>query len=150
MIRKFVLGLAVLAALGAGGASAAEKGTHDKPAIRPAGTGQQKQIDKLASEFSVTKEEVTSLRDKGLGWGEVRHALSLSQKTGKPVGDIMKMREDGMGWGAIAKKEGVKLDGVDKGARAKETPVRGPEPKSSERKGDHGMMGGDRGNRKSK
>lgn len=111
--------------------------SRERPAARPV-PGQQKQIDQLASEFGVTKEEVSGLRDKGLGWGEVRHALALAQKTGKPVGEIMKMREEGMGWGAIAKKEGVKL-GPDRTGK-------GAEPKGAGPRSDRGM-GGDRPDR---
>lgn len=146
-MNKCTLCLAVLTAFGAAGARAGDPaGTEtppkaeeskDRPTAKPV-PGQQKQIDKLAAEFGVAKEEVSGLRDKGLGWGEVRHALSLSKKTGKPVADIMKMRDDGMGWGEIAKKEGVKL-GPDRMGK-------GTEPKGAGPKGDRGM-GGDRPDR---
>lgn len=127
-MKKSTLCLAVLTALAAAGARADDPPKAEQSKERTAAPGQQKQIDKLAAEFGVTTEEVTSLRAKGLGWGEVRHALSLSQKTGKPVADIMKMRESGMGWGEIAHKEGVKL-GPDR-------PGKGAEPK-----GERGMRG---------
>jgi len=128
-MKKSMLCLAVLTAFAAAGARAEEPPKAEDPpkaeapkdrTAKPA-PGQQKQADKLAAEFGVTAEEVSALREKGMGWGEVRHALSLSQKTGKPVGDIVKMRESGLGWGEIAKKEGVKLgpDRVGKGAEPK-------------------------------
>lgn len=146
-MKKSTLCLAVLTAFAAAGARADDPAktesppkaeeSKDRPAAKPV-PGQRKQIDKLTSEFGVTKEEVAGLRDKGLGWGEVRHALALSQKTGKPVGEIMKMREDGMGWGEIAKKEGVKL-GPDRMGK-------GTEPKGAGPKSDRGP-GGDRPDR---
>lgn len=142
-MKTSTLCLALLTALAAAGARADDPAKTETPpkaeqskerqSAKPA-PGQQKQIDNLASEFGVTKEEVTALRDKGLGWGEVRHALSLSQKTGKPVGEIMMMREEGMGWGAIAKKEGVKL-GPDRTGK-------GAEPKGTGPKSDRAMGGG--------
>jgi hypothetical protein len=89
-----------------------------KEEVKYAASGQEKQVEKLSAEFGVEKDEVRSLREKGLGWGEVRHALAISRKSGKPVADILKLREGGMGWGEIAKKEGVRLgpDRAGKGA----------------------------------
>lgn len=156
-MKKSTLCLAVLTAFVAAGARAGDPAktetppkaeeskekTPPKPEAKPAAPGQQKQVDKIAAEFGVAKEEVSGLRDKGLGWGEVRHALSLSQKTGKPVGAILKMREDGMGWGEIAKKEGVKLgpDRMGKGAEPKgdrgmsgDRPDRGPKERGNPHK----------------
>jgi hypothetical protein len=117
--------LALLATFGAAGARADDPAKAADPpkaesAAKPAAPGQQKQIDKLAAEFSVTKEQVTALRTQGLGWGEIRHALTLSSKTGKPVEDILKMRKDGIGWGEIANKEGVKL-GPDRSGKGSES-----------------------------
>lgn len=154
-MNKSTLSLAVLAALVAGGASAADgvipeetQRTQDTRTAEPrtgepktgpaakAAPGQQRQIDKLAAEFGVTKDEVSALRDKGLGWGEARHVLTLSRESGKPVEDIVKMHEDGMSWGEISKKEGVKLDGLNKGSMGRENVKPG---------GDRGSYGNERG-----
>ncbi|MBI4061495.1 MAG: hypothetical protein HY403_08705 [Elusimicrobia bacterium] len=139
-MKKNTACLVVLTALAAAGARADDPAkTEDRPKaeapkdgerVKPAAPGQQKQIDKYAAEFGVTKEEVSGLRDKGLGWGEVRHALSLASKTGKPVGDILEMRRSGMGWGAIAEKEGVKLG---PGHAGKGAVPRGAEPRGAVR-----------------
>ncbi len=125
-MKKRMLCLAALAALGAAGVRAEDSiKTVDPPkaeksktgtAADPLAPGQQKQVDKLAAEFDVAKEEIIGLRSKGFGWGEVRHALTLARRAGKPVGDILKMREAGLGWGAIARKEGVRL-GPDRAGR---------------------------------
>lgn len=89
-------------------------------------SGQERQADKLASEFGVSKNEVNDLRQRGLGWGEVRQALTLSRDSGKPVEDIVRMHDDGKSWDEIAKQEGVKFDvsgrpiekrGIDRGTR---------------------------------
>jgi hypothetical protein len=73
--------------------------------------GQRKQVDKLAAEFKVEAKDVQALRDQGLGWGEVRHALDISRSAKVPVADVMKLRKDGMGWGQIADKYGTKVGG---------------------------------------
>lgn len=66
-------------------------------------------VSALAAEFKVTAEEVSGLRAKGMGWGEVRHALAISRKAGVPLADVVKLRESGMGWGSISQKYGFKL-----------------------------------------
>ncbi len=48
--------------------------------------GARKQVDRLSAEFGVTEAEVRDLRAKGLGWGEVRHALGIARKAEVPVG----------------------------------------------------------------
>jgi len=83
MIGKGIFLLAVLAAFGAANARAAMKGTHNKPRIRPLGSG-------LAREFSVPREEVLRLRDRGLSRDEIRRALA--KKTGRPVGESAKKK----------------------------------------------------------
>ena len=116
-MNKSALCLAVMTAFVASGAravEAAEPAAEKKVFTKPAAPGQEKQADKLASEFGVTKDEVNGLRQKGFGWGEVHHVLMLSRETGKPAADIVKMHHDGMSWGRIAEKEGVKLDGMGK------------------------------------
>jgi hypothetical protein len=112
---KTLLLLSLLCA-GAGWASAA-----DETPSAETKSGQGKAAE-LSARYKVTEKEVTDLRDKKMGWGEIDHALAISQKSGKPLSEIMAMRDSGMGWGKIAQKEGVKLgelkasDRADKGA----------------------------------
>lgn len=167
-MKKSTLCLAVMTALVASGARAVETampesqpkaeesrtGTPAKPVV----PGQERQSDRLALEFGVEKDEVMNLREKGLGWGEVRHVLMLSRETGKPAEDIVKMHEDGMSWGDIAKKEGVKLDRMGRpekrGATGSEQKPTGyergmpeSEPGAMDRpERDRGTRGSDRGN----
>ena len=76
--------------------------------------GQEKQVSKLASKYNVTEAQIRSMRTdgKGMGWGEIGHALAISQKAGVPLADVLKLRESGMGWGEIAKKYNFKLGDV--------------------------------------
>lgn len=67
----------------------------------------QRRAAKLAAEFKVSEAEVQALREKNMGWGEIRHALSLSQRSGRPLPEIVDLRESGMGWGEIAARYNV-------------------------------------------
>ena len=61
----------------------------------------------------VTVQEVTVLKTRSLGNGEVALVYSLAQSSGRSVSDILDMRfERKMGWGRIAKELGVKLKGA--------------------------------------
>lgn len=97
-MRHWMPLMLVLAVAAPGAARAAEKEA-----------GQEKQVERLAAEHGVEAEEVRALREKGLGWGEVEHALSISRRSGRPVSEIMAQRESGMGWGRIAERSGVSL-----------------------------------------
>lgn len=111
--------------------------------------GTQKQVEKLASRFNVPEKDVLALREKGLGWGEIRHALAISQKAGVPVSDVLKLRDSGMGWGRIARNYGFKLGEVTgKGRERPEGEDRGsgrPRGHQDERGGHGGMVRGSHG-----
>jgi len=50
----------------------------------------------------------------GLGYGEVRHALTLSEQNGGDLQAVLDMREDGLGWGDIAHQQGTTLGAAKK------------------------------------
>ncbi len=71
---------------------------------------------RLEKEFNVTADQIKSLRDKKLGYGEIAIVFSLAQKlpggiTDANISQIMTLRQGTptMGWGAIAKKLDLKL-----------------------------------------
>jgi hypothetical protein len=71
---------------------------------------------KIEKEFDVTEAQVTALRDKKLGYGEITIVFSLASKLPGGISDanveqIMALRQGPpvMGWGEIAKKLGFKL-----------------------------------------
>lgn len=74
---------------------------YDREHVETRSPGQEKQAEKLAERYGVRERLVWRLRDKGMGWGEVRHALDLSRSSGKSPYEIYRMRRDGMGWGQI-------------------------------------------------
>lgn len=81
--------------------------------------GNQQVVRKLEQEFSVSESQVTSLRDRNLGFGEIAVVFSLAKKmpggiTDDNVNRIMTMRQGPptMGWGRIAQELGTKLGPV--------------------------------------
>lgn len=60
----------------------------------------------------VSVQEVTVLKTRNLGYGEIALVYNLAHASGRSVDDILIMRFDHkMGWGKIAKSLGVKLHG---------------------------------------
>jgi len=50
----------------------------------------------------------------GMGYGEVRHALTLSEQNGGDLQSVLDMRESGLGWGEIAHQQGGSLGAAKK------------------------------------
>lgn len=87
---------------------------EQKPEIKtekqePTSPGEQKVISKLAKQFKVEEQIIINLRTLGYGYGEISHALVISQRTGVPIDQVISLRDSGMGWGQIAKKYDLKL-----------------------------------------
>ncbi|MDE2009418.1 MAG: hypothetical protein KGJ09_04985 [Candidatus Omnitrophica bacterium] len=74
----------------------------------------QKLDQELAQEFNVPKRRIDALRAQKLGYGEIRHVLTLSKQMPGGIDDanidkIMGMRNNHEGWGRISQDLGVKL-----------------------------------------
>ena len=89
----------------------------DKSAATP--EGQQRVAARIKTEFGVDDARVQSLRDKGMGYGEISIALGLAQGmsgglTDANVQKVMALRQGPpvMGWGAIARDNGLKVGPV--------------------------------------
>jgi len=52
--------------------------------------------------------------DSGMGYGEVKHALTLSEQNGGDLQSVLDLRESGMGWGEIAQQQGATLGSAKK------------------------------------
>lgn len=52
-------------------------------------------------------EVVQSLREKGLGYGQIALTVSLAEKAGKTVDEIVQLTSEGKGIGAVAKQLGI-------------------------------------------
>ena len=86
------------------------------PEVEPA------KVKELATKAGITPEQVTAMRTSGLGWGEIKIAISMAQRISSattpasPIGPaldgILASRLSGMGWGQIAQANGFKLGEV--------------------------------------
>lgn len=101
--------------------------------------GERKQAELLTAEFAVTERTVADLRAKGLGWGEARHALAISRKSGQPLAEVLKLRDSGLGWGQVAQRYGFKLGDVGKAAKAADREEK--RDAVAERRGETGAKG---------
>jgi hypothetical protein len=70
---------------------------------------EEKILGKYSERFGVGTETLADLRAERFGYGEISHALVLSEMTERSQNEIMEMRRAGKGWGEIADELGVKL-----------------------------------------
>lgn len=86
---------------------------------------ESKILGKYAERFGVDIDTLADLRAKRLGYGEITHALVLSEMAEKPLDEIVAMRDAGKGWGQIADECGVKLGKVRREVRREHRRIRG-------------------------
>ncbi len=83
--------------------------------------------EKLATKFDVDAHVISKLRDRGLGYGEIDHALTLAERmpdgvTRENVKHVLELRQDQhMGWGQVAHELDTTL-----GAAKREFPTNPP------------------------
>lgn len=61
----------------------------------------------LAERFGVSYDEIMGWFCQGYGFGEIRHAYSISSQVDVPVEEVFDQREAGFGWGQIRKHYGL-------------------------------------------
>jgi len=115
---------------------ASDSSMRDVPADK-AGSGK---YGKVAAKHNVAETDVQSLRDKGLGFGEIGLAVAIAERSGQPLSAVVQERDSGLGWGDIAQKYGFKLGDVQKKGKDIEK-----EFKKADKASDSGMM--DKGSR---
>jgi len=86
---------------------------------------ESKILEKYAQRFGVDVDTLADLRAKRFGYGEITHALLLSEMTGRTLDEIVAMRDSGKGWGQIADELGVKLGKVRREVRKEHRRIRG-------------------------
>ncbi len=96
---------------------------EDIPAANP------EKVKALAEQFGIPEATLETMRADGMGWGEIKLAVSLADKMSKAedaavtadqaLTDILADRQAGMGWGEIAKANGFKLGEVAGKGQAK-------------------------------
>lgn len=73
---------------------------------------ESKILEKYAERFAVDTETLADLRAERMGYGEISHALVLSEMADRSLEEIVAMRDGGKGWGQIAEDLGVRLGKV--------------------------------------
>ena len=74
-------------------------------------SSQEAMAEFIAQKFSLTVEQVMSVRETGLGWGEVFKVFSLTNASHKAPERIVELRQSGLGWGEVAKSSDVEISG---------------------------------------
>ncbi|MBI4424299.1 MAG: hypothetical protein HY554_11255 [Elusimicrobia bacterium] len=115
-------------------------GKKEKEEFReaPAPRRVHRRAARLADEFEVSGDEVMRLRDRGLGWREIRHALFISEQSGRPVNEIVGLKDSGMDWDDIAARYNVDLK--EEGRRTKEKGKFREAPAQRQEPGQSGQM----------
>jgi hypothetical protein len=115
-------------------------GGYDHDAPPPDGASNVRQ--KLAEKFDVPDKVITRLRESGMGYGEIDHALTLADRLPggiqrENVREIVEMRESGMGWGQIAHELDTTLGAARRDFRTSPSPSDSPvvQPTSVSRSG---------------
>jgi hypothetical protein len=97
---------------------------------------------KLAEKFDVPEKVIVRLRESGMGYGEIDHALTLADRLPggikrENVREIVEMRESGMGWGQIAHELDTTMGAAKRDFRTSPPPSEGPvaQPTSVSRSG---------------
>lgn len=107
---------------------AKESAEIDKTAGQPQGGAVV--VQKLETEFGVTESQITALRDKKMGYGEIAIIFSLAKQLGGAGGitqaniDAIVAKRLGppvMGWGQVAKSYNLKLGPVVSDVKKAET-----------------------------
>lgn len=85
----------------------------------------------ISSTYNITvaEQDVTSLRESGLGYGEITKAYALSSLSGTSVSDITTMRQT-MGWGEIAESLGVSVSDLTRSEQVVENSFKHNQDKS--------------------
>lgn len=133
-MRMLLLPLTLLGLSLVAPAEAEETAEEQAAARQAAETRTDRRVRELAEEYEVKQEDVLGLREKGLGWGEIRHALAISKRSEKPLAEIVALREKGLGWGQIARKHGFSLGEVGGKGRSREKLRDAPKDRRVERK----------------
>jgi hypothetical protein len=72
----------------------------------------------LKETYSLTDEQINSLKAKGLNYPQMFIVASMAQKSGKTLDEVVAMRKDSkMGWGKIAKELGLHPSEIGHGVR---------------------------------
>jgi hypothetical protein len=84
-------------------------------------------LSRLAAHYRVSERELVSLREQGMGWSEIGHAVAIAEKSGEPLNDVVDLRKSGLDWSQIAGRFGFTLSDVGDEAKSIEEQGRAAE-----------------------
>lgn len=116
--------LIVLSLLGLSSAALAQhKAGHQKQAEAAAlPEGEQRLVQRLSQFLEIPTESIISMKERGLGWGDIEMAVLISRQGGASLETVISQWEAGQGsWAVIGQSFGI--DDVEslKGERPAET-----------------------------
>lgn len=81
--------------------------------------------DRFAERHGVSRDELTRLeREEGMSWGDISHALAISERSKRPLSEILEHRRSGDNWRGISKRYELDYSKVRQGARRMEREAR--------------------------
>jgi hypothetical protein len=92
--------------------------------------GEKNLVKQLAERFKLSEEQVLEYRSQVTDWGEVKLALTLSQRSGAPVDVLIGKFREGHGWGTIAKEYELNIGDLMRDPASREN-LRNEEAKAS-------------------
>jgi hypothetical protein len=69
-------------------------------------------LSRVASKYGVSQKELSVLREQGMGWSEIGHAVAIAKKSGQPLADVVDLRKSGLDWSQIARRFGFTVTDV--------------------------------------
>ncbi len=114
--------------------------------------GDQVVMDKLSKEFKVTSDQISALRSKNMGYGEIAAVYAFADKmpggiTDDNINKVTSMVQGKKGWGTIAKSLNVDLGSVRSKVDSIEKDAHKDIKKASAETGTSGAGGGGVGDR---
>jgi hypothetical protein len=73
----------------------------------PAAEATPSRTEELAKYFQRPVNEVSGLRDQGLGYGEIAKILVIARMSRRPLPDMLARNSQGYGWGTISRELGL-------------------------------------------
>jgi hypothetical protein len=74
-------------------------------------------INEFSVRFNVGAGDIAALRQRGVGWTELGNALSIAQRSGRPLQEVVNSRAAGTEWDVVAQRFGVLPGMVDEDVR---------------------------------
>lgn len=134
-MRQAILAACLFTASVAAAQQPAER--RDQPATERQGA-RDDAAERFTERHGVSREELDRLqREEGMSWGDISHALSISERSKRPLSEILEHRRSGESWRDMSKRYELDYSQVRQGARHMEREARGAGFHDRQHKGRH-------------